>query len=72
MEAFEFLMKQPADLFIIISDINMPRMNGIELRDKLQKEGDSRLRSIPYLFLTTGSSAGIMHSAHTILYRGFL
>ena len=44
------IMDQP---FIIVSDINMPKMNGFELRDVIFN--DERLKNlcIPYVFLTT-------------------
>jgi CheY-like chemotaxis protein len=71
IEAFEFLIAESAEPFIIISDINMPRMNGIELRDKLQQEGGPRLKAIPYLFLTTGSSVSIMRSVYTQSVQGY-
>lgn len=31
----------------------MPLMTGIQLRDKLQRMGPERLKTVPFLFLTT-------------------
>lgn len=39
---------------LILLDINMPRMNGIEVLDFIKK--DNRLRKIPVVMLTTSSS----------------
>jgi CheY-like chemotaxis protein len=55
-KAYDFLTVTPVRPFIIISDINMPGMTGIELRDKLHE--NRVLRAIPYLFYTTESQRG--------------
>src|SRR5688572_9995103 len=47
-------LSQPAILpFVILSDINMPVLNGFELRDKLKTDADLAIKCIPYLFFST-------------------
>lgn len=55
-EAYRYLNNNNIDPFLIISDINMPKMLGTELRDKMQNEGKLRLRTVPFLFLTTSAA----------------
>jgi len=56
-DAFEFISRKETIPSIIISDINMPGMNGFELRDKIHLEEDLRVKCIPYIFLTTGGES---------------
>jgi CheY-like chemotaxis protein len=51
--ALNFLMKTEVEPFIILSDINMPKLNGIDLREKIHKNEQLRFKSIPFLFLST-------------------
>ena len=42
--------------FLILSDINMPRLDGFALRNKLKEDAGLQLKCIPYLFFTTASN----------------
>src|SRR4051812_16540707 len=39
--------------FLILSDINMPKLNGFELRAKLKTDARLANKCIPYLFFST-------------------
>ncbi|MEJ7626867.1 MAG: response regulator [Ferruginibacter sp.] len=52
--AYDFLTAPGNAPFMILSDINIPGINGIELRDKIYAVAESKLRSKPYIFLTSG------------------
>lgn len=69
--AYEYLDQKTTDPFIIISDINMPIMNGMELRDKMQKEGEIRLRTVPFIFLTTAAAKDTILNAYLNSVQGF-
>lgn len=55
VNALSALAGETVDL--IITDINMPNMNGIELVEKLR--ADPRFRATPILILTTESDDGL-------------
>jgi len=55
--------------FLTPSDINMPKLNGIELKEKIQNNEELRLKSIPYLFFTTSAEQKHVIDAYSRLSR---
>ncbi len=55
-EALEFLNKTDVQPFLILSDINMPKINGFELRNKVFTNEQLQTKCIPYLFFTTSAT----------------
>jgi two-component system chemotaxis response regulator CheY len=55
---------------LILSDINMPRMDGLEFRDVLR--GDSRTAGVPFAFLTSADTVENRRLARELGARGFL
>ncbi|HMJ47770.1 MAG TPA: response regulator [Ferruginibacter sp.] len=52
-EAYSHLTKDVSEPFLIISDINMPKMNGIELKHKIQIESGTKFLSVPFILMST-------------------
>jgi CheY-like chemotaxis protein len=48
-----FLQREDIDPFLIISDINMPVMNGFELRDLLKNDEAISGKRIPYIYFSS-------------------
>ena len=67
-EAMEVLSENWID--IIISDINMPEVNGLELLDQLKK--NETLKEIPVIMITTEGSAERMQEAFNRGAKGFI
>lgn len=57
--------------FLIISDINLPKLSGIELRDKIYNDSELALRCIPYLFFTTSAAQADIVNAYSKSVQGF-
>ena len=55
-KAIDFLSNTSIVPFLILSDINMPKLNGFAVRDQIYANGVSTLKLIPYLFFTTAST----------------
>jgi CheY-like chemotaxis protein len=70
-QALEFLVNTDTEPFIIFSDINMPKLNGVELREKVHNNEDLRLKSIPYLFFTTSAEQKHVVDAYSKSIQGF-
>jgi DNA-binding NtrC family response regulator len=70
-EAFKHLISTSLEPFIIISDINMPKLNGLELRDKVHNNEDLKLKCIPYLFFTTSAEQAHVIEAYSKSIQGF-
>ena len=70
-EALDYLTDTPELPFLIISDINMPKLNGFELRDKLQTDAALQIKCIPYLFFSTAVSQEMVIKAYSLSAQGF-
>jgi CheY-like chemotaxis protein len=70
-KALDYLTKTDVEPFIIFSDINMPKLNGMELREKVHQNEDLRLKSIPYLFFSTVAEQENVVDAYSKSVQGF-
>ena len=69
--ALEYLNNTTIEPFIIFSDINLPKLSGIELRKKVHQNEDLRLKSIPYLFFSTSAEQPDVIDAYSKSVQGF-
>jgi CheY-like chemotaxis protein len=69
--ALAHLLKVQVEPFLILSDINMPKLNGLELKEKIQTNEDLRLKCIPYLFFTTSANQQHVIDAYSKSVQGF-
>lgn len=70
-QALKYLTETLTEPFIIFSDINMPRLNGMELRNKIHENEDLRIKSIPYLFFSTSAEQSYIIDAYSKSIQGF-
>jgi len=70
-DALEFLNKTDIHPFLILSDINMPVINGFELRSKIYTNEQLQTKCIPYLFFTTTSNRKEVERAYGLSVQGF-
>jgi CheY-like chemotaxis protein len=55
-KALAFLKSTTEVPFLILSDINMPKLDGFALRQKIHVDAQLQLKCIPYLFFSTAVS----------------
>jgi CheY-like chemotaxis protein len=56
---------------IIFCDINMPEMDGLQLRKKLNDEEYLRRKSIPFIFFSTAATIEQVQQAYDLTVQGF-
>ena len=69
--ALEYLNRTDVIPFLILSDINMPILDGFALRDKIKIDAKLQVKCIPYLFFTTASDQQIIIDAYSKSVQGF-
>jgi len=67
-DALEILKKQPVDL--VLSDINMPVMDGLQFVEKLQELGETK--HVPVVMITTEASESHVVKALACGARGYI
>ncbi len=70
-EALEYLNLTDIQPFLILSDINMPKINGFELREKIFTNEQLQTKCIPYLFFTTSATRKSVTDAYALSVQGF-
>jgi CheY-like chemotaxis protein len=71
VQALEYLTETEIEPFLVLSDINMPKLNGMELREKVHNNEELRLKSIPYLFFSTSAEQKHVIEAYSRSIQGF-
>ena len=69
--ALEYLTDTDVEPFLVISDLRMPKLNGMELREKLINNEEIRLKTIPYLFFSTTAEQKDVINAYSRSIQGF-
>ena len=67
----EFLRTTVEQPFIIFCDINMPGMNGIEMRNEIVTDPYLREKSIPFVFYSTAANPQQIRMAYELTVQGF-
>jgi CheY-like chemotaxis protein len=70
-EALDFLNSTNINPFIILSDINLPKLDGFALRSKIRMDAQLQIKCIPYLFFSTASSQRAVVDAYSLSVQGF-
>jgi len=70
-EAYTYFEKTTDPIFIIISDINMPGMNGIELRKEIDRNTKLKKKTIPYIFFSSSTKECDVDEAYDYNAQGY-
>jgi CheY-like chemotaxis protein len=69
--AFDYLITTIEKPFLIISDINLPAMNGLELCRRIKENELLKTMHIPFVFLTTTNDHQVVAQAYEMFVQGF-
>lgn len=70
-ETLTYLQATSEQPFLILCDINLPKLNGLELRDALHADERLRKKSIPFVFFSTNASRETVERAYDLTVQGF-
>lgn len=70
-EALDFINDSSDSPFLILSDINMPKLSGFALREKLKMDAKLNIKCIPYLFFSTALNQKSVIDAYSLSVQGF-
>lgn len=70
-KALSYLKASEQRFLFILCDINMPKINGLDLRQKIYDDVVLRQRSIPFLFLSTANDRVFVDRAYDLSVQGY-
>jgi CheY-like chemotaxis protein len=70
-EALNYLQTTRKKTFLILCDINMPGMNGLEFRSRINNDEPLRKKCIPFVFLSTSARQEDVTIAFDMTVQGF-
>jgi len=71
LKAFDYLVTSIEKPLVIISDINLPGMTGLEFREMINKNDELRKKSTPFVFLSTNPDKTLISKAYELLIQGY-
>ena len=70
-EALTYLQTTSDQPFLILCDINLPRLNGLQLREEINADDRLRKKSVPFVFYSTNASRDAVEKAYDLTVQGF-
>jgi CheY-like chemotaxis protein len=67
----EFLRENRERPFLILSDVNMPIMNGMELKRVIDSDAELRKIAVPFIFFSTSAMTSLVREAFEMSAQGF-
>jgi CheY-like chemotaxis protein len=67
----KYLKSAETPPFMILCDINMPHIDGLDLRAVIWNDGELKKISIPFIFFSTAASRSQIQKAYDLTVQGF-
>ena len=69
--AIDYLVNSEEQPFLILSDVNMHKLTGFDVKKEIALQPKVALKCIPYLFITTGARKKDVIEAYALSAQGF-
>ncbi|MBS7231338.1 response regulator [Flavobacterium psychroterrae] len=70
-EVVQYLLKDEVRPFLVLSDINMPKLDGYELRVQIMANEILLKKCVPYIFLSTSKEPEYIRKAFELAVHGY-
>ncbi len=70
-EAFGYIKQNAADIFIVICDIKMPQMTGMEMLEQINADYELKMEAIPFIFLSNSENLKEIEHAYSLAAQGY-
>jgi len=70
-KALDHLRSTDETPFLILSDVNMPVVNGLDLKKSIDDDPFLRSKAIPFIFFSTSAMSSIVSDAFGMSAQGF-
>jgi CheY-like chemotaxis protein len=69
--ALDYLNTSNEQPFLIVSDVNMPKMSGLDFKVQIESSRELKNRNIPFVFLSTAVTDSHVNKAFSMNVQGF-
>jgi DNA-binding NtrC family response regulator len=70
-DALVYLKKTDDDIFLLISDMNMPKINGLDFKKTIDKDYDTKQKSVPFIFVSNADNPEQVTEAFLYRVQGY-
>lgn len=71
VDALTYLLNTMEKPFLILSDINLPAMTGIQLKEEINRNAYLKNKCIPFVFLSTTDNHSIIAKTYEFVAQGY-
>ncbi|MDF2437333.1 MAG: histidine kinase [Bacteroidota bacterium] len=70
-EALDFLRTTNEEVFVVLSDLNMPVMDGLELKRAIENDNILKSKAIPFIFHSSTGNPEEIKTAYSLNIQGY-
>lgn len=71
VEGLAYLKQTTKEVCFILADIRMPKMDGIELKKKIEETPELKLKSVPFIYYSNGINEDEILAAYHLNVQGY-